>query len=73
MKNSHCTWCHEGRCKDHDYYFRYRVKYFDAQLSRKGKGVQIKGFKNRKDAEEFASHNILHAKPCLVMDIGEGT
>lgn len=45
---------------------RYEVKYYDARLSRKGRGVQVKRFTDRAAAEEFAGRNRLYAERCVV-------
>lgn len=46
---------------------KYRVRYFDAEKSRRGKGgVWSRTFDDREEAENFASKNKLYAKPCVV-------
>jgi hypothetical protein len=45
---------------------RYAVRYYDAALSRKGRGVQVCVFRDRAAAEEFAASNRLYGKPCKV-------
>lgn len=45
---------------------RYRVKYYDARLSKKGQGVQRKTFDDKEAAEAFAAKNRVYAKPCRV-------
>lgn len=46
---------------------KYRVRYFDAEKSRRGKGgVWSRMFDNREEAEKFAAANKLYAKPCIV-------
>lgn len=45
---------------------KFQVRYYDARLSRKGQGVQVKKFKTLEEAEAFASVNVLYAKPCKV-------
>lgn len=48
---------------------RYRVVYYDAKLSKKGKGVQVRTFEDRAAAEEFASKNRVYARPCRVEEV----
>lgn len=46
---------------------RYTVAYFDAKLSRAGKGgSRVRHFTLRSVAEEFASRNRYRAEPCTV-------
>ena len=45
---------------------KYRVKYYDAKLSKKGRGVQVAVFDTILDAEEFASRNQIYSRPCVV-------
>lgn len=44
----------------------YRVRYYDAALSRKGRGVQARLFETREAAEAFAEGKILYARPATV-------
>ena len=44
----------------------YRVKYYDAKLSKKGKGTQSRTFTDRAKAQEFADANQIYAGPCKV-------
>ena len=48
---------------------KYRVKYYDKQLSRKGRGTQVREFTDKAEAEEFASKNRIYARPCTVETI----
>jgi hypothetical protein len=60
--------CHPTGEPDMDSY-RYEVKYFDADLSRRGKGgVRTRSFAKREDADAFAAANKLYAQPCTVFD-----
>lgn len=45
---------------------RFVVKYYDRELSRKGRGTQWRGFEKLSDAEAFASKNQIYASPCVV-------
>jgi hypothetical protein len=45
---------------------QFRVKYFDARLSKKGRGVQVATFTDRAEAEAFAAKNRIYAAPCKV-------
>jgi hypothetical protein len=47
---------------------RYSVKYFDAKLSKKGRGVQVQHFTDKAAAESFASNNKLYANTCTVQE-----
>jgi hypothetical protein len=44
----------------------FRVKYYDAKLSKKGRGTQVRTFTDRAEAEKFASANRIYAGPCRV-------
>lgn len=44
----------------------FRVRYYDARMSRKGQGVQVRTFTDRAKAEDFASQNRIYAGPCRV-------
>jgi hypothetical protein len=49
---------------------RYSVAYFDAKLSRAGKGgSRVRHFTLRSAAEEFASRNHIYSKPSVVKEI----
>lgn len=48
---------------------RFRVKYYDANKSRRGQGVQVRDFHDRVAAETFASHSRLYGKPCRVQEV----
>lgn len=49
--------------------YRYEVKYFDAELSRQGKGgVRVRSFTSYDAAATFAAANKLYAQPCTVSD-----
>lgn len=45
---------------------RYSVKYYDAKLSKKGRGVQVQRFEDKAAAESFAGANILYGHPAKV-------
>ena len=45
---------------------RWSVRYYDAALSRKGRGVQTRVFHDRAAAEKFAASNRVYGKPCKV-------
>ncbi len=45
---------------------RFFVKYYDAKLSKKGRGTQYRWFHVREDAEKFAATNKIYAGPCKV-------
>lgn len=49
---------------------RYRVKYYDRKLSHRGKGVQVRRFHDRDQAEAFASRNQIYSGPCRVEEVG---
>lgn len=49
----------------------YAVKYFDARMSKRGQGVQVRRFWTRSEAEEFAGRNRLYGKPCQVVEESE--
>lgn len=44
----------------------YRVRYYDARLSKKGRGVQVAVFDGLAEAERFASEHVLYNRPCSV-------
>lgn len=44
----------------------YKVKFFDAKASRKGKGIRVSYFSDLAAAEKFASENRIYAGPCKV-------
>jgi hypothetical protein len=48
----------------------YRVKFFDAQASKRGRGVQVAVFADRAEAESFAARNRIYAGPCKVEVVG---
>jgi len=48
---------------------RYAVKYYDRELSRKGRGTQWRSFDVLEDAEAFAAQNQIYAQPCVVEPI----
>ena len=51
---------------------KYKVKYFDAEKSRRGKGgVWVRSFNDRAEAEEFASKNRVYGSPCKVDEVNE--
>lgn len=50
---------------------RFYVKYYDAKLSKKGRGTQWRVFDVREDAERFASENQIYARPCKVEERAE--
>lgn len=45
----------------------YEVTYYDAKLSKKGRGTQTAVFTKRDEAIDFASKNRYRAKPCKVI------
>lgn len=47
----------------------YVVRFYDAKMSRKGRGVQVRQFFDRETAELFASTHRLYAKPCRVEEL----
>lgn len=44
----------------------FRVRYYDAKLSKKGRGVQVRTFTDRAEAEAFAASNRIYSGPCRV-------
>lgn len=44
----------------------FRVRYYDAKLSKKGRGVQVRTFADRAEAEAFAASNRIYSGPCRV-------
>lgn len=48
---------------------RFVVKFFEPSASRKGSGVQVRTFVNRKDADDFASGKRLYAGPAQVKSL----
>lgn len=52
----------DGRCR----VIVYLVKYYDAKLSKKGRGVQVRSFTDRQEAEKFAAENRIYAGHCRV-------
>lgn len=51
--------------------WKFRVRYFDARMSRKGQGVQERRFYCEDEAAKFASKNRLYARPCKVEELGK--
>lgn len=49
---------------------RYRVRYYDARLSRRGRGVQERVFRDRANAESFAAGHKLYGERCRVEVVG---
>ena len=47
----------------------FKVRYYDAVMSRKGQGVQVRTFTDRGEAEKFAAANKLYARPCKVEEV----
>lgn len=47
----------------------FTVKYFNARLSRSGKGVQTETFNDLARAEQFAASNVLYGKPAVVRPV----
>lgn len=45
---------------------RYQVRYYDAKLSRHGRGSQVATFDSREQAEAFAEGRRYHARPATV-------
>jgi hypothetical protein len=50
---------------------KYHVRYYDAKLSKKGKGTQVAAFKTRAEAEDFAGRNQIYSGPCRVELVAE--
>lgn len=50
---------------------KYHVRYYDAKLSKKGKGTQVAAFKTRAEAEDFAGRNQIYSMPCRVELVAE--
>lgn len=50
---------------------RYSVAYYDAKLSRAGKGgSRVRTFHLRSAAEDFASRNRIYSRPSVVKELG---
>jgi len=47
----------------------YVVRYYDAKLSKLGRGVQAREFTDRAQAEAFAAKHRLYARPARVEEI----
>lgn len=43
----------------------FRVRYFDAEASKSGRGVQIRRFATAEEAEAFAVGRTLYGKPAV--------
>lgn len=50
---------------------RFRVRYYDRRLSRKGRGVQVRRFVDRAKADAFAAANQIYSQPCRVEEIAK--
>lgn len=50
---------------------RFFVKYYDAKLSKKGRGTQYRWFRVREEAEKFASENKIYAAPSKVEEVSQ--
>jgi hypothetical protein len=44
----------------------YAVKYYDKKLSKRGAGTQVRGFRDRGEADAFAAANRIYGGPCRV-------
>ncbi len=47
----------------------YEVKYYNRQMSKRGKGVWVRTFTDLAEAEKFAAENQLYARPCVVKEV----
>lgn len=49
--------------------YMFRVVYFDAKLSKKGQGRQVRHFTDRAEADAFAAQQRYAAKPAVVVEV----